>query len=865
MLYFFIRRSSLALSAAVIFIAGSVAGYWRFVQTRTEVLAQLVTTAERCAVAFEPGELNRLSATRADLGTPTYASVKDRLMRLQAVDPSVRFVYLFRHVPGATGVTFLADSESPESKDISLPGDDYPEAPASPGLQEIIATGRSSTEGPLEDTFGSWVTGYALVGTPAPGEPQSILGLDIEANHWYRTLWTAALGTAGYVWMLLLLPLASLVSTQRQRQHRAALRNLTEAMEQGHSAVMIVDLDRRIEYVNAEFCRQLGYSRRELLGREWGEFQGLDASPDQLVDLVTTVRSGRSWTGEWIMQRKDGSPLPVRGGITPVKNRAGKIRSFVGVFEDMTEVRKTEAVLREAKERAEAGDRAKGQFLATMSHEVRTPLNGIVGFASLLLETRLSPEQQEYVETIRMSSETLIQLTGDILDYARIESGRLKLDPQPSDARECVENALDLAAAAAVHKNIELLHWVDPSVPAAIVVDVSRLRQVLVNLVNNAVKFTADGEVEVRVQARARDAVEPGSSRTCVLEFSVRDTGIGIAPENHAKIFRPFSQVDDSTTRRFGGTGLGLAICKNLVELMGGSISFVSEPGRGSTFTFTIEVPWQIEHSLPAVPPLRGRRLALAVPHDGLRVELSRLFRLWGAEVVEAGFATLAATEHDLVIVDVTSELIIELTALREPRAQPPADKMIGLVPITLSGELRHTLRRHFRLVVNKPIHHDMLLRLLTTPANPPTSASRPGPGTERFDLCVLIVEDNAVNQRLIQQLVSNLGCTWIAVANGRAAVEELRRTAPDVVLMDLHMPELDGLAATMKIRAGESGEGMRDVWIVALTADAREEQRAHTLAVGANDYLTKPVRMPELTEALRRFVQARRNRASGR
>ncbi len=860
MLHFFIRRSSLAFSAAVIFVAGSVAGYWRFRQTRVELLAELATNAERCTVAFDSAELNRLSGTRTDLNSPIYAAVKDRLMRLRAVEPSVRFVYIFRRLPDASTVSFLADSEPPSSKDISLPGDEYPEAATSPGLQAILATGKPSTEGPLSDEFGTWVTGYALVGSPSAGEPQSILGLDIEAYHWYQVLWSASLGTAGYVWMLLLLPLASLVSTQRQRQHRAALRNLTEAMEQGHSAVMIVDLDRRIEYANAEFCRQLGYSRRELIGRPWREFQGFDAPPDKLAELVTTVRAGRSWAGEWLLRRKDGTHLPVRGGVTPVKNRGGHIRSFVAVFEDMTEVRKTEAFLREAKERAEAGDRAKGQFLATMSHEVRTPLNGIVGFASLLLETKLSQEQQEYVETIRTSSETLIQLTGDILDYARIESGRMKLDPQPSDARECVENALDLVAAAAVHKNIELLHWVDVSVPDAIVVDISRLRQVLVNLVNNAVKFTSDGEVEVKVRALSRQEFDELGTPKCVLEFSVRDTGIGIAAEHHARIFRAFSQVDESTTRRFGGTGLGLAICKNLVELMDGSIGFESVPDRGSTFTFTIRVPWQIERNVPLVPPLRGRRLAFVVARNGLKAELFRLAALWGADAVDAEMNTLGSIDYDLAVVDVTSELAIELNTLREPRAEFAVEKMIGLVPITLTGELRNMLRRHFRLVVNKPLHHDMLLRMLTAPGSKPTPTAMVESNAERFDLCILIVEDNPVNQRLIQQLVDKLGCTWISVANGRAAVEELRRTAPDVVLMDLHMPELDGLGATMKIRAGESGEAIRDVWIVALTADAREEQRAHTLAAGVNDYITKPVQLPELTAVLRRFVQTRRS-----
>lgn len=856
---FQLRRSFLALAATVIFLAGCGAGIWRFFNARDAILADLVSDARRCAIGFQPSELAQLSGTRTDLNLPVYREIKDRLRQLRSVDPDVRFVYIFRSQPTGA-VIFLADSEAADSKEVSLPGDEYPEVRSSPGLQSILANGKPATEGPLQDEFGSWVTGYAPIGPPTD-HPTHILGLDISAEHWWRTLLTAAFSTAGYVWMLLLLPLASFVTTQRQVQSRDALRNLTEAMEQGHSAVMIVDLDRRIEYINAEFCRQTGYARRELIGREWREFSGLEAPPELLADLITTVRLGHSWTGEWTMRRKDGSPFPVRGGITPVKDRTGKIRSFVGVFDDMTEVRRTEAVLREAKERAEAGDRAKGQFLATMSHEIRTPLNGIVGFASLLLETPLSPEQKEYVETVRSSSETLIQLTGDILDYARIESGRLKLEPQPCDPRECVENALDLAAAPAARKNIELLHWIDDSVPTSVVVDVNRLRQILVNLVSNAVKFTPEGEVEVRVRSLTRDGSAGEPNAQCVLEFSVRDTGIGIAATHYNKIFRPFSQADESTTRRFGGTGLGLAICKNLVELMGGTISFTSELGKGSTFTFTVRVERNLESEpTPALPKL-DQRVALAVSSPGLRTELARLVTAWGGQVVETDLSALRATnDWDLAIVDVTPSLAIEL-ATTSDSAVWPAEKVIGLMPWLLSGELRTALRHRFRAVMNKPIHHPMLQHLLVgsrpRPVNP---APSPESNASHFDLCVMIVEDNPVNQKFIQRVVAKLGCQWLAVANGRLALDELSRTRPDLILMDLHMPELDGLMATMKIRAGEAGEAVRNIWIIALTADAREDQRERTLAAGANDYLTKPVRLPELTAALERFVRERKS-----
>ncbi|HYP16974.1 MAG TPA: ATP-binding protein, partial [Opitutus sp.] len=426
---------------------------------------------------------------------------------------------------------------------------------------------------------------------------------------------------------------------------------------------------------------------------------------------------------------------------------------------------------------------------------------------------------------------------------------------------------------------IELLHWIEDDVPGAIVADVGRLRQVVVNLVNNAVKFTAEGEVDVRVRLLRLEPLPPAApsvSETplpvsrCVLEFSVRDSGIGIAPEHHGKIFRPFSQVDDSTTRRYGGTGLGLAICKNIVELMDGAISFASEPGRGSTFTFTIRVPVQPTPGAASAArpkPLEGKRMMAAAAHPGLRNELARLGNRLGADAIEVEPAALGTrSDWDLAVVDVTGPAAMELAARNDPRPGLPADKIVALVPIVLPGELRSALRTHFRLVLNKPLHHDMLASLLSPsvvapeqrPASTAATDAPAAPPNAGFGFRVLIVEDNAVNQRLIQKVITKLGCEWMSAMNCRTGLEELSRSRPEIVLMDLHMPELDGLTAITKIRAGEAGPAMKDVWIIALTADAREEQRERTLAAGANDYLTKPVQLPELTAAFRRYAASR-------
>jgi PAS domain S-box-containing protein len=536
----------------------------------------------------------------------------------------------------------------------------------------------------------------------------------------------SALATGLIVAVVLSVPLAGWFARRRFREQGEAVRNLSEAMERSRSAIMIVDLDSRIEYTNAALRAQTGYSRRELIGRRWREFQAAEFPGDMLSDLSVLARTGDSWIGQWSNRRKSGTIYPVRAIVNPVKRRDGSAACFIVEFEDLTLIKDTEAELREAKERAEAGDRAKGQFLATMSHEVRTPLNGIVGFTSLLLDMPLGPEQREYVQTIRVSAEALVNLTGDILDFARIESGKLTLDPQPCDPRECVEDALDLLAGLAAKKHLEMLHWIDDDVPSVIVADGGRLRQVLVNLVNNAVKFTPLGEIEVRVARKTVAAAgEPGAmvlrpdeTGTVELEFSVRDTGVGISREKYDRLFKPFSQVDASTTRRFGGTGLGLVISKTLVEMMDGQISFRSEPDRGSTFTFSIRAPIYADgrEPLEARHPARaldGWTLAIVARSAVLRNELVRLGQRWGAATLEVDFSALSAARFDLALIDVDGVLVRQLLAAPPDPERMLPQKLFGLVPLTLPTAERQELRSHFRMLVNKPMHHAALLNLL--------------------------------------------------------------------------------------------------------------------------------------------------------
>lgn len=854
-------KPRLAAAGALIVLAGIAVGAWCHQDRDRAMRAGLIEEARRALAALAVPDLRRLAGTRYDLGTEAYRALKERLGRLQAADPRVRFIVLLRHQPEAGRIVILADSAPPGAAGESVPGAEFARISPAPGLQTLVRTGAPATDGPRPEGAGRSIAAFVPVETPGGAGPRGgvtdILGLEFDAAGWRAELWRAAAEGTFLVWLALGLPLLGWLVARRQLTQLQVTRNLSDAVEQSHAAIMVIGLDGRIEFANRGLCAQMGFAREELVGRPWREFRELDpAVVDPIVNLIASPRSDHPWEGEWRNRRKDGSLRPVRGVVTPVR-REGALACFVVVFDDATEAKEREAELREARDRAQAGDRAKGQFLATMSHEVRTPLNGIVGFTSLLLDTPLTTEQREYVQTIRMSTEALIQLTGDILDFARIESGKLKLDPLTCDPRECVEDTLDMLAPKADAKRIELLHRVADDVPAAVLADSGRLRQVLANLIGNALKFTDRGEVEVTVRRLPlpEETTAAGAPETCLLEFAVRDTGIGIAPENHARLFRAFSQVDDSTTRRYGGTGLGLAICRNLVELMGGTIGLESESGHGSTFRFTIRA--KVAARVPPARSLLGLRLGLVIQTPGLRREITGLARDWRADVIEAeNLEQIAEAAADIVLVEVGEDAARELVARPAPLLGLTPDRLFGLVPITLSNELRTGLRVHFRVLVNKPVHHVGFFALL---AGSIGSIPSPRP-LARFDYHVLLVDDDPVSQLLVERVLAGLGCRTMSVGSALEALDVLRARASefDVMLVDVHMPQMDGISALKEIRAGRAGDAAQGLWIIALTADVREEQRARGMAEGLNDYLTKPLKPADLELALRAYRKHR-------
>jgi signal transduction histidine kinase/CheY-like chemotaxis protein len=557
-------------------------------------------------------------------------------------------------------------------------------------------------------------------------------------------------------------------------------------------------------------------------------------------------------------------------------------RSRRRIAEQAEEIRTQNEELVRAREEALLAANAKAAFLATMSHEIRTPLNGVIGMTRLLADTPLSEEQRDFVHTIQISGTTLLAVINDILEYSRIESGRLELEREPLRVREVVEDALEIVAERARERGIELICEIDSAVPERILGDVTRLRQILTNLAGNAVKFTARGEVVVTVRSRrAASGTAAGE-----LEFSIRDTGIGIPADRIPILFTPFTQADASTTRRYGGTGLGLAISKRFTELMGGTISVTSVVGEGSTFTFTVravlpESDDDVARSEAA--SLAGRRILVVDDNATNRRVLCAQLESWklvaipAADAGEALRILSAEPPPSLAIVDLHMPDVDGLALARRIRELP---QHAGLPLILLSSSLvqsKDDPERLFRIRLMKPVRQsklfDSILQVLAG-----TSAKVGPERTERgleviaasAPLHILVADDNDINRKLASIVLRRFGYEPDFVVNGREAVEQVSQRAAserayDLVFMDVHMPEMDGLEATRQLRRLEAQQP-ENRWprIVAMTADAMPEDREICLASGMNDYLTKPLEFDDVRVVLEQTAAGRGFHGSG-
>jgi PAS domain S-box-containing protein len=543
-----------------------------------------------------------------------------------------------------------------------------------------------------------------------------------------------------------------------------------------------------------------------------------------------------------------------------------------------------EEELRKAMEAAQAATRAKSEFLANMSHEIRTPLNAIIGMTSLLMDSSFPPEHLDYIQTIRSSGNALLALINDILDFSKIEAGKLELEHQSFDLHNCIEEAIDQLAPIATDKNLDLSYYIEPGTPGGIIGDITRLRQVLVNLLSNGVKFTEQGGVSIFVKSRLH--IQPQEQGTSyALLFTVTDTGIGIPPNRLGKLFQSFSQIDASMTRRYGGTGLGLTISKRLVEMMGGSITVESEEGKGTTFHFSVvaEAVFCSPHRYlqDTQPQLAGKRVLIVDDNPTNRFVLSRQLESWQMipTSVDSGKEALRliclSTPFDIAILDLhmpdmdgielAERIHQEQARLAHTIPDTPQSPVPPLLLLTSMDPQQQDVQRTrdtFVATLTKPVKpallHQSLLAIFSgvSPQQSQSTTTREIDAnmSKNYPLHILLAEDNVVNQKVALRILQRMGYRADAVANGLEAIDSLKRQPYNLVLMDVQMPEMDGLAATQRIRQIFPSE--QQPLIIAMTAHSLQGDREQCLAAGMDDYVSKPIQIHELQEALMRNWQ---------
>ena len=878
-----------------------------FISQRTDTSwrDQLAQEARLSAAGFSSDHLVALHGKASDVNTHGYLQLKEQLRLLTHSGGRYRFAYLMIMRDGQ--LVFLVDSEPVGSKDESVAGDIYDEVSE---IRTAFKENRAVTEGPQTDVWGTWMSGFAPVPSAMVDGSPVVLGLDRDAAQWEGQLARLRQGVMGITLLFALLVTGSFVLidiTSRNHARQRRMQIMLEMVAEVGKSVLRRPLDAPdtwldlLSVLGGTICvdrirvlrfnvkspdRQSYFSkvagwRSQIMPKKSDapEFLPLMDASDPMPEWLNELSAGRSV--RQVLPQADAGTFPAIAAsaaksilLVPLRvqrrfwgplcfehreeayrwsdEEITLLESAANLIGSRLDLQESEQALRQAKEAADLANRSKSTFLATMSHEIRTPLNAVIGMTSLLLTTRLDAQQQDYMSTVETSSEALLDLINDILDYSKIEAGHIEVEETPFPLADVVIETLEILARAAAEKKIELSYLLDANLPPVILGDCTRLKQVFINLVSNAVKFTAHGEVLLRIGAETAEGVRR-------FRVAVSDTGIGIPPEVQGRLFKPFVQADSSVTRKFGGTGLGLVISHRLVELMGGELRLESETGKGSTFFFSLPLrAGELEESFegPVVgTSLKGRRALIVDDNATNRMFLRQQMRLWEMEPAEVASAAEAleflesVRGIDLLLCDYQMPGMDGIELARRIRG---VGAYSNLPIILLSSIIENVPTGNDGLLVGvimKPIRPALLRQAVVRAVGLAEAESlraseladdRPIP------LRILAAEDNPVNQKVIEMMLRKLGVSPCIVSNGRQAVTAVQQSEFDLVILDVQMPVLDGIAAAREIREFYEGKNRRPE-LVALTANAFKEVRETCLSAGMDSYMAKPITFDRL------------------